>query len=136
MRKRLFVTLGLLFVLALLVYLPSVRRRAREARIERARVFRGTGNPAAFEKQLLELGCSSVVWVPLEESLSRNEPSAFVSARVRGLVTRFPELEEKGGASTSRPTPRTLANARTHGKMRAHPLLTTSSGRRRWMVTG
>jgi hypothetical protein len=70
MRKRLFVTLGLLFVLALLVYLPSVRRRAREARIERLRVFPETGNPAVFEKQLLELGCSSVVWMPFEESLS------------------------------------------------------------------
>jgi len=71
MRRWIFVTLGLVSALALTLYLPSVRRRARGARIERLRVYPESGHPSAFEKQLLELGCSSVVWMPLEESLSR-----------------------------------------------------------------
>lgn len=71
MRRRLFATLGVFFALTLALYLPSVRRRAKEARLERARVFAETPKKEVLEQRLLDLGCSSVVVVPLEESLAR-----------------------------------------------------------------
>lgn len=70
MRWRLFAPL-LVLALGIPIAMPWVLRHAKAARIERSRVFPTSENAGLFERRLLGLGCTSVVLIPLKESLAR-----------------------------------------------------------------